>query len=298
VGQVRGYGAILSAAALFGASATVGWRLMNQLAVPPLTALVVAHLVASLVFLPRALRIRLRRKDTRLLLLWGLNGAAIAPYLWFAGVPLTTATEAALLANLEALFTVVFAYVFLRERVPRRGYGGIVLLLIGAVAVTTGFDFVTFGFAEHLLGNTMLILSALCFGIDNNVSRILIRTYDRRGVAFYKIWIGLPVLIPVAIVLGLPWPTSVDAVPLVLFLGLGGVAGVIWFFYIAFEEIGAMRTGALISTSALFGVTIAFAAFGEPPSAAQLGGGLLMVAGVFLMTEWTPRRRKNRQARE
>jgi drug/metabolite transporter (DMT)-like permease len=60
-----------------------------------------------------------------------------------------------------------------------------------------------------------------------------------------------------------------------------------WFFYIAFEEIGAIRTGALISTSALFGVAIAFAYFGASaaPSAVQLGGGLLMVAGTFLTIE-------------
>jgi len=32
----------------------------------------------------------------------------------------------------------------------------------------------------------------------------------------------------------------------------------------------------------LFGVAIAFAAFGTPPTAVQFGGGLLMVAGTFL----------------
>ena len=54
-----------------------------------------------------------------------------------------------------------------------------------------------------------------------------------------------------------------------------------------------MRAGAIISTSALFGVAIAFAVFGDAPSAPQLGGGLLMVAGTFLTSEWTPRLRRN-----
>ena len=80
-----------------------------------------------------------------------------------------------------------------------------------------------------------------------------------------------------------------------VFLGIGSVAGVMWFFYIAFQEIGAMRTGAIISTSALFGVAIAFAVFGTAPTPVQFGGGLLMVAGTFLTTEWTPNfRRKGR----
>ena len=295
MGEARGYTAILVASALFGASATVGTLLMKVLGVPPLSALVMAQSLASVAFLPWALRTRPKRADAGLFLLWGLNGAAISPFLWFAGVPLTTATEAALLANLEALFTVVFAYLFLHERVPRRGYLGIAALLAGAIAVTTEFDFVTFRFAEHLLGNTMLILSAVGFGIDNNVSRVLIRTYDRRGIPFYKLWIGLAVIIPITLVLRLPYPVNGETLPLILFLGLGGVAAIMWFFYIAFQEIGAMRSGAIISTSALFGVAIAFGVFGDLPSAAQLGGGLLMVAGTFLTTEWTPRFRRNRQ---
>jgi len=293
VGELRGYTAILAASALFGASATIGTLLMKGLGVPPLSALAMAHGIASISFLPWARRAKPKRADAALFLLWGLNGAAVSPFLWFAGVPLTTATEAALLANLEALFTVAFAYMFLRERVPRRGYLGIAALLVGAVAVTTEFDFVTFRFTEHLLGNGMLILSAVGFGVDNNVSRVLVSRYDRRGIPFYKLWIGLAVVIPLALALGLPFPFTGETAPLILLLGIGGVAGIMWFFYIAFQEIGAMRAGAIISTSALFGVAVAFAVFSDAPSAAQLGGGLLMVAGTFLTTEWTPRFRRN-----
>ena len=295
VGELRGYSAILTASALFGASATVGTVLMSTLGLHPLAALVLAHSVASLTFLPFVFRSRPRRRDVPTFVLWGVNGAAVAPLLWFYGLPLTKPTEAALLANLEALFTVAFAYVFLKERVPRRGYLGIAALLVGAVAVTTNFDFVTFGFTAHLLGNTFLILSAFFFGIDNNVSRVLIMRYDRRGIPFYKLWIGLAVLIPVSFTIGAPYAISTSAIALVLLLGVGAVTGVMWFFYIAFQEIGAMRAGALISTSALFGVAIAFAAFGTPPSAAQFGGGLLMVAGTFLISDWAPRLRRNRQ---
>ena len=301
VGELRGYTAILSASALFGASATVGTLLLKNFGLNPIVGLVFAHGIATVAFLPFARNAVPRRKDAPIILAWGLNGAALAPLLWFYGISHTTATEAALLANLEALFTVAFAYVFLKERVPRRGYLGIAALLAGAVAVTTNFDFVSFGFTAHLLGNTLLILSSCLFGIDNNISRVLITRYDRRGIPFFKLWIGLAVVIPVSLVIGVPYAFSPSILGLALFLGIGSVAGVMWFFYIAFQEIGAMRTGALISTSALFGVAIAYgvsqviAGFSPPPTAVQLGGGLLMVAGTFLTSEWTPRLRRNRQ---
>ena len=286
VGELRGYSAILTASALFGAAATIGTVLLRSL--QPLAALILVHSVAAIPFVPFAVRTRPRRQDLPLLLLWGLNGAAVAPLLWFAGLKLTTATEAALLANLEALFTVTVAYVFLRERTMRRGYVGIAALLVGAVAVTTNFDFVTFGFTAHLLGNTMLILAALCFGIDNVVARVVIARYDRRGIPLYKLVIGLAVLFPLSLAVGTPYGVSSSVLPLILLLGVGTVTGVMWFFYIAFEEIGAMRAGAIISTSALFGVAIAFAVFGTPPTFAQFGGGLLMVAGTFLTVQPGP----------
>ena len=298
VSEFRGYAAILTGSFFFGAAASVGTLLMaGPGAVTPLAAAVVAQGVAALLFLPYARKARLRREDWRFLLVWGLNGAALAPLLWFVGLSLTTPTDAALLANMEALWTVAVAYAFLHERVPRRGYAGIVLLLVGAVAVTTSFDFVNLTFLDNLLGNVLLILSSLCFGIDNNMSRILVQKYDRRAIPFYKLLIGLAVLIPLSLVLAVPYAFSGYHASLVVLLGVTGVWLVIWFFYIAFQEIGAMRAGAIISTSALFGVAVAFAVFGTPPTPVQFGGGLLMVAGTFLTSEWTPRRR-NRQGTE
>ena len=290
VGERRGYAAILTASFFFGASASVGTLLMaGPGAVSPFAAVVVASGVSALAFVPFAFRDVPRRKDWRFVLVWGINGGAFAPLLWFVGLTLTTPTDAALLANMEALWTVAFAYVFLHERIPRRGYVGIAALLVGAVAVTTSFDFVNLTFLENLLGNTLLILSSLCFGIDNNMSRVLVQRYDRRAIPFYKLVIGLAVLVPVSLALGAPYAFSPYHASLAVVLGIMGVTLVIWFFYIAFQEIGAMRAGAIISTSALFGVAVAFAVFGTPPTAVQLGGGLLMVAGAFLTSEWTPK---------
>ena len=295
MGALRGYSAILTASAAFGASATLGTLLLAKSGVvDPLAALIVAHGLAALVFLPFAPKARLRREDARFLLLWGVNGAAIAPALWFFGLAQSTAINAALLANMEALWTVAFAYVFLKERVPRRGFLGIAVLLVGALAVTTNFDFASVEFRQYLFGNLLLILSSLCFGIDNNMSRVLVMKYDRRAIPFYKIVIGLAVLAPLTLILGTSFALDLNQLTLAALLGLVGVVVVIWFFYIAFQEIGAMRTGAIISTSALFGVAIAFAVFGTPPTAVQFGGGLLMVAGTFLTTEWTPNLRRNR----
>ena len=168
---------------------------------------------------------------------------------------------------------------------PRLGYAGIAALLFGALAVTTNFDFLNMGFAAHLLGNSLIILSALCWGIDNNISRTLVRRYDPRALPFYKLLLGLAFLAPAMLLFGGPLTTdepSLAALLAVVF-GLAGVAAVTFLMYVAFKDIGAMRVGALISTSALFGVLIAFLVLGTPPTAVQLGGGLLMIAGTFLV---------------
>ncbi len=288
-----GYAAILTASALFGAAATIGSVLLRLTS--PFAALVVANSLGALSLVPFTLRIRPRREDLPVLIAWSANGAALAPVLYFYGLyglQGTTPTEAALLSNLEALFTVAVAFAFLRERVPRTGYVGIVALLLGAVAVTTNLDFVHLRFTAHLAGNTLVILSALCWGIDNNVSRRLVTRYDPKALAGLKLAIGLAFLWPAAFLLGTSFALPLEALGLAAVFGIATLSVVMLLMYVSVREIGAMRAGALISTSALFGVAVAFVVLRQPPTPVQLGGGLLMVAGTFLIAGVRWRRRK------
>lgn len=72
---------------------------------------------------------KLVKKDIGILVLVILSGATIAPLLFLNGLNQTTAINASLLQNTESLFTVLMAFLFLKERACRKDWTGIIFTI-------------------------------------------------------------------------------------------------------------------------------------------------------------------------
>jgi drug/metabolite transporter (DMT)-like permease len=104
---------------------------------------------------------KINKKDYRILAFVIICGSIIAPLLLLNGLSQTTAINASLLLNAEALFTVAIAFIFLNERCNKKEYWGIVLLLIGLVFLTTNGAFQSLTLTQNIIGNLMII--GACF---------------------------------------------------------------------------------------------------------------------------------------
>ena len=100
-------------------------------------------------------------------------GAVIAPSLYFVGLTHASASDAALIANGEVLFSVLLAVIFFRERLRAVGWIAILLVLAGMVIITTNLDFTSFTLQQIHYKDMLLILSMLFWALDNNLSRYL-----------------------------------------------------------------------------------------------------------------------------
>ncbi len=275
-----GYVAILAGALFFGMWATVGKFVLNE--VPPLTVAWFVQAVSTAAFAPFLGRLRLLRREWGLTLVASTFGGLLAPTLYFTGLNLTTPVNAALLSNTEGLFTVIFAYLVLRERLTSRGYAAAAAILGGAVLVTLDLERVSGDIASTVLGNVFLVLAAVCWSVDNTASRIVTRRHDISSFVCVKI--GLGTLFLTAVVLGTGGTLMVDptALPLLSFVALTGSVLFTYLFYFAMRRIGALRVGAMLASSAAFGVAIAVG-FGFPLTTIQALGGAIMAVGVVLM---------------
>src|SRR5574340_1269779 len=133
--RVVGYLAVSVAAVLYGL-----WANLSKLveaSVPPLTIALYTQFLPGLLYVPAVARHGFPRNDVRLLLLISGAGAVAAPVVYYYGLVGTTASNAALLSNSEAVFTVVIAFLFLGERLTIRGYAAMVGVVLGALIVTT-----------------------------------------------------------------------------------------------------------------------------------------------------------------
>jgi len=280
-GKTTGYAAILTAAFLFGMWATVGTFALQG--VPPITVAWLIQAVSALAFSPFLRRLRLTRRDVKYAVTASALGAVLAPSLYFTGLSLSSPVNAALLSNTEAMFTAIFAFVFLKERLSRAGYLSAVAILAGAVLVTLNLGPNGTAAPESMvLGSVLLISAAVSWGASNTASRVVTSHHDIAPYVCVTFGMGTIFLAPIVLLTGNPLFVPLEHFPLVLFLGLTGSVGFTYLFYFAMRKIGALQVGAILSTSAAFGVAIAVA-FGFSLSPLQALGGAIMAIGVVVM---------------
>lgn len=293
-----GYVGAVSAAILFGLSST-----FNKIALEEVDPMVVAGLIYLIagVFLflvslsplhkrilalletPTRTEPSMASKDYRVLGLVTVSGAVVAPVLFIYGLSQSTAVNASLLLNMESLFTVFIAMVFFRERGMKKDYLGILLLILGAVFITTRGEFQSLTLAREIVGNVLIVSACLFWGVDNNLSKLLSKKRDLPHVVAMKCLLGGGILLLLALLLRADFRVSAISLPYLLSVGAFSIGFSIVLFVFALREIGSMKTGVIYSTSSFFGAAFAFIILREPFTLIQLIAGLIMLLGVYIL---------------
>jgi drug/metabolite transporter (DMT)-like permease len=274
--------AALSAALLFGASVPFAKLLAADIA---------PVLLAGLLYLGSGVGLGLIRllRDRRLAAIrlpaaqWGwllgtiTAGGVAAPVLLMVGLRQTPAGHAALLLNLEAVFTALLAWLLFRENAGRRVVLGMALIVAGGAALAWAPDSMAHG---TLRGELAIALACLCWAVDNNLTRKLAAA-DALFIAATKGLVAGLTNLALAWLLAatLPAPRLIAAAMAVGLLGYGLSLAL---FVVALRGLGSARTAAYFSTAPFLGAAIAMLALHEPASPALWLSAALMAAGVWL----------------
>jgi drug/metabolite transporter (DMT)-like permease len=129
-------------------------------------------------------------------------------------------------------------------------------------------------------GSLLVLLACLCWGLENNCTRVLSVKDPMQIVVLKGFGAGLGALLT-AFILG---QTAATLLPAVLALLLGFTAyGLSIFFYIhAQRTLGAARTSAYYAFAPFIGVGLSALLYGQPLTATFLAALALMVCGAWL----------------
>ncbi len=295
-----GYVAAFISAALVGSIFPIAKPILAG-QIQPLTLSSLIYLIAGFFMVPVMLigkrnkkeKKSLKKDEYAILLVIGLLGGGIAPFLFFEGLKRTTASNASVLEGGELLFTVMIALLFFKEKITKIGYLGMTITIIGVTLIslssttTNNIPNSWYNFNLNLnFGNILIILSTLCWGLDNNISKIISRRITSTAkIVLIKSLIGGTLLLIISFFLGYKLNFDITQIPYLLFLGIGGFGLSLFFFIESLRIIGTLKTIIIFSSSTIFGLILSFIILNEKIGIMQLIATTLVILGLYYVNK-------------
>jgi len=216
----------------------------------------------------------------------GLLGTMAYQLLFMHGMKWTAAGDASLIIPINPVFTVLLAAPMLGQKVTKRMAFGLLLGIVGVGAVVGWSPNTDIPFEHRLLGDTMIVLAALAWATNSNLTKIALEE-DGIGtteelVIWYSIvgWIMLtPWMLAEIWGSGIPSPNTVE-LGSIAYLGLfSTVLTYIWFAR-GIDRIGPTASASYVFLVPVFGVLSGWALLDESIGASMLVGFVLIVMGV------------------
>lgn len=261
----------------------------------PATAALWRYVIASAALLGAHLWLqgplpRLSSRQALGLCLMGATGVATYNLCFMVAMQTVSASRAALIVNLNPALTALGAAWLFRERMSAQRMAGTLTALLGAAVVIghgnpaailqgqySGADLVVFGCAVSWTAYTLLGKSVL-----QGLSALSATTYAAlTGAVLLAV---ASMLLPAPIALGVAPPAaSLLGWVCLLFLGVPGTAVAFVWFSQGVRELGPTRAAVFVNLTPVFAVALAVLLLHEPLEWVMLAGGVLVVAGVWLI---------------
>ncbi len=198
----------------------------------------------------------------------------LAPILLMISLTMTSAESVSLLNNFEIVATTLIAYLIFKEKISRKLWIAIIFVSIASVVLSIS-DIESFSFS---LGSLLALSATICWGLENNFTRMLSVKNPLHIVVIKGIGSGLGSLIIAYFIKEL----SFDLIYIIFALVLGFFAyGLSIYFYISAQRyLGAAKTSAFYAIAPFVGVIVSWMFFHETLTIAFYSAVILMIIGT------------------
>ncbi|UFJ39982.1 DMT family transporter [Brevibacillus humidisoli] len=240
--------------------------------------------------------VKIDRKDFIRLVVVSLVGVICYQTLFMASIKYTSATNAALLIAMSPVFTGIFSVMAKQETFSWRVQIGSVIAFGGAAMVIIHRGDPGSAPDGQMLGDIMGLLAAISWGLYPVITTPLLKTYSALRVTTWSIVIGALILFPLVFsdllsaagtLTASTWSSLLYSAILVTAYGL-----VAW--YVGISKIGSTKTMVYMYVTPLVASIIAWLFIGETIQAAQIMGGNIILAGLYMVksSQYTQKRRQ------
>ncbi len=204
-----------------------------------------------------------------------------APIFLMFGIANTTSANVSLLNNFEIVATSIIALVIFKEKISKRLWSGILLVVLASVIL--GFE--GSGSFKFNIGSVFVLCACLCWGVENNCTRSISDKSSEQIVLIKGIFSGLGSIV-VALILGESFPHLIYILEVML-LGFVAYGLSIKFYIMAQKDLGAAKTSAFYSVAPFLGVGFSFLILGERPTLQFYAALIIMLVSTAIMIKDT-----------
>lgn len=255
----------------------------------PLSFNALRFTLASTVMILMALRsgrgLRVAKGDGKKLFALGLLGNAFYQSFFISGMAHTRAGNAALILATTPLFTAILGRIRKHEYFMPRGVFGLLLAFAGIVVIVLSGRG-EFSIGETILGDSLLLISTVCWSLYTVGSRDLVHTYGSIKATAIMMSSGTPLLILFCSrdLLRQEWShVSLIAWSSLLYSAFFAIAIAYMIWSYGVRKIGSTRTAIYSNITPIVALLVAWPALGETPNAGQIAGAAVIFAGVYLV---------------
>ena len=276
---------------LFWGLSFVSSKTILNSGVPPMTMVAIRFVIATVIlnvllrrFDPAA---RLRKKDLIPLAVSGLFGVTIYFFFESRGIRLTSASHASLIIAVIPVVTVIAETILFRTRISLLVILGILLSVVGVVFVVDRPG--AAGGSGSLVGDLFMFGACISWVVYIVLSRNLHQRLSEIAITAYQSLFGTAFLIPLALLEMHQW------VPITLAAGLNLAYLAVFcsalsnFLYVySLSALGPIAVSPYVNLIPVVGVLGGVVLLGESLVWSQIVGGVVILAGVVLVSRQRP----------
>lgn len=199
------------------------------------------------------------------------------------GLSMTDGIKAIFFSKTEPYFVLGWHWLLLGEKIKKTHFILLTIHIIGALILSTGGKFVSFGRSQ--LGDLFIVLAMALFALSYIFGRRLSKTVGSLTTNAITTGIGGLVLFPIAL-LFIPanvWDiTSIGWLYLISFIILWNVFG-LTFWFVSLKTMKGWIVSALRSIGPVAGAPFAYFLFGETLNSIQIVGGIIVLITSILI---------------
>ena len=198
-----------------------------------------------------------------------------APILLMLGLTMTNSATVSLLNNFEIVATSVIALAIFKETIGRRLWIAIILITLSSILLSA-YDLGNLSFS---IGAVFTLLACVCWGFENNCTRMLSLKDPLQIVIIKGLGSGTGAMLIVAATKTLS--ANMLYILFALLLGFLAYGLSIYFYILAQRELGAARTSAYYAIAPFIGVGLSFVIFRQGITSSFVLALAVMILGTY-----------------